>query len=262
MKKLYSYLLLFMMGCCMLGCGNSQNKTTQISNTQKENQTSEVSESLTITVSSIQVEPLSKTMYVKLLLPEDISSDGTDYWVGDMDIKREEKIETDDGLEVELYGFYTDDDAWKNVKVYKGYQSPDDSNAPLENVKVDGEAEQIESREFEAVVDNSEVSIPVVVTPYSVSICPTEDWREEGHFYQVIATDKAGEQHYMCYLPVTDDRKTAEKKENPLTNTTDLDILGDDFSSAGETEHCGIRYTFNQEIDVDQIEKIEVETFI
>lgn len=265
MKKIFYYLSLFIMIFCLSGCGNSGNKMPQNSSTSQETETSEVNEaSITqpITVSSIQIEPSSKTMDVKLFLPEDISADGTDYWVGDLDVKREATVAATGGLEIELCGFYTDDAAWKDIKVYKGFQATDDSNVPLENVTITGEITQIESKKFEAAVDNSQVSIPVVITPYSVSICPTENWREEGHFYQVIATDINGMQYYMCYLPITDDRKAAEKKNTPLTNPTALDILGNDFSSAGETEHCGIRYTFNEEIDIDQIEKIDVETFI
>lgn len=262
MKKIYFVLMIFTMIFCLTGCGNSGNETTPSSNTHQDTECGEAGGNKQITVSSIQIEPLSKTMYVKLLLPEDISSDASDYWVGGQEIGREETVVTDDGVEVELYGFYTDDTAWEDVKVYKGFQSPDNSNPPLENVKVTGEVEQIEGREFESFVEDTQVSIPVVITPYSVRISPTEDWREEGHFYQVIAIDKDGKEYYMCYLPVTDDRKTLEKKETPLTDDTDLDILGDSFSSAVETEHGGIRYIFNKKIDVDQIENIKVKAFI
>ena len=49
-----------------------------------------------------------------------------------------------------------------------------------------------------------------------------------------------------------------EKKEKPLTDTTDLEMLGDGFASAIEADNCGVRYVFNQKVDINQIEKIEL----
>lgn len=62
----------------------------------------------------------------------------------------------------------------------------------------------------------------------------------------------------MGYLPITDDRTASEKKEKPLTDTTDLEMLGDGFASAIEADNCGVRYVFNQKVDINQIEKIEL----
>ena len=38
----------------------------------------------------------------------------------------------------------------------------------------------------------SDISLPVQLTPYGVTIRPDADWREDGHFYYVIATDTDG----------------------------------------------------------------------
>lgn len=256
MKKLYSFLLVISISITCCACGKSQESVTESATdctTDEEQQ---------IVISSIQIEPKSKTMYAQLVIPKSDASNGNNYSIGGLDAMDIKTTDTSEGLVIQLYGFYTDDEAWNDPKVYKGFQSPDHSIEPLENVTVDNSVTQIGGAEYQAAVDNGTTSVPVKLTPYTVSICPADDWREEKNFYHVIATDINGNRYYMCSLPITDDRKPSEKKENPLSDTTDLNALGNGFSSAVETEHYGIRYAFNEEIEVTNIEKIEINTFL
>ena len=170
-------------------------------------------------------------------------------------------LETEDGLSIRQYGFYTDDAAWKNPKLYRGFQSPTNTSQPLENVKTEGEVTQIDEKDFEANIEGSDISLPVQLTPYGVTIRPDADWREGGHFYYVIATDTDGRQYYMCNLPSVDDRKPSEKKAHPLPAPyADMDTLGDNLSAACELDHCGIQYIFNETIDLNTIQEIEVKS--
>lgn len=65
---------------------------------------------------------------------------------------------------------------------------------------------------LKADVKKTKKTIPVEITPYTVSICPVNDWREKGCFYHVVATTKDGKQYSIGELPLTDDRKGAEKR--------------------------------------------------
>lgn len=48
------------------------------------------------------------------------------------------------------------------------------------------------------------------------------------------------------------------KKKHPFMDGTDLEELGDGYASASEMKYCGVRYIFNQKIDITQIEQIEI----
>ena len=111
---------------------------------------------------------------------------------------------------------------------------------------------------LKADVKKTKKTIPVEITPYTVRICPVNDWREKGCFYHVVATTKDGKQYSIGELPLTDDRKGTEKKKHPFMDGTDLEELGDGYASASEMKYCGARYIFNQKIDITQIEQIEI----
>lgn len=162
-------------------------------------------------ISSIKIDSVSKTIIVDLLIPESESANSTNYWIEHMTTMKSRTLETEDGLSIRQYGFYTDDAAWKNPKLYRGFQSPTNTSQPLENVKTEGEVTQIDEKDFEANIEGSDISLPVQLTPYGITIRPDADWREDGHFYYVIATDTDGRQYYMCNLPSVDDRKPSEK---------------------------------------------------
>lgn len=67
-----------------------------------------------------------------MFLPNVKSLEGTNYWLGGLDTtSKVDVIDTGDGIQINVCGFYSDDTAWKNPKVYKGFQSPDNSNTPL-----------------------------------------------------------------------------------------------------------------------------------
>ena len=194
-----------------------------------------------------------------MFLPNVKYLEGTNYWLGGLDTtSKVDVIDTGDGIQINVCGFYSDDTAWKNPKVYKGFQSPDNSNTPLKNVLVKGKVVPMKEKMLKADVKKTKKTIPVEITPYTVSICPVNDWREKGCFYHVVATTKDGKQYSIGELPLTDDRKGTEKKKHPFMDGTDLEELGDGYASASEMKYCGARYIFNQKIDITQIEQIEI----
>ena len=212
-----------------------------------------------IVISGIKIAPRSKTMAFDLWIPEARSGDSDHYWLGDMTIAKRETSEIEDGTSLQCYGFYTDDTAWSDPKLYNGFQSPTNAREPLDPVRVEGEVTQLPELEFHAAVAHTDLTLPVQLTPYSLTIQPTTDWRNAGDFYYVTATATDGTTYYLCSLPLLDDRKASEKKAHPLpTPYEDLDVLGDGFPSASETKHGGVQYIFNETIDPDTIEKIEI----
>ena len=237
----------------------SENKSQKTDSTENEN--TETGTNTQIVISSIKIDFVSKTIIVDLLIPESESANSTNYWIEHTTTMKSRTLETEDGLSIRQYGFYTDDAAWKNPKLYRGFQSPTNTSQPLENVKTEGEVTQIDEKDFEANIEGSDISLPVQLTPYGVTIRPDADWREGGHFYYVIATDTDGRQYYMCNLPSVDDRKPSEKKAHPLPAPyADMDTLGDNLSAACELDHCGIQYIFNETIDLNTIQEIEVKS--
>ena len=252
MKKISLYLLIFTMLYCLCACGkNSDAKSNSREDDGRREQK--------IIISSIQVASNTKVMRAKVFLPNVKSLEGTNYWLGGLDTtSKVDVIDTGDGIQINVCGFYSDDTAWKNPKVYKGFQSPDNSNTPLKNVLVKGKVVPMKEKMLKADVKKTKKTIPVEITPYTVSICPVNDWREKGCFYHVVATTKDGKQYSIGELPLTDDRKGTEKKKHPFMDGTDLEELGDGYASASEMKYCGARYIFNQKIDITQIEQIEI----
>lgn len=106
-----------------------------------------------IIISSIQVASNTKVMRAKVFLPNVKSLEGTNYWLGGLDTtSKVDVIDTGDGIQINVCGFYSDDTAWKNPKVYKGFQSPDNSNTPLKNVLVKGKVVPMKEKMLKADV--------------------------------------------------------------------------------------------------------------
>lgn len=177
MKKISLYLLIFTMLYCLCACGkNSDAKSNSREDDGRKEQK--------IIISSIQVASNTKVMRAKVFLPNVKYLEGTNYWLGGLDTtSKVDVIDTGDGIQINVCGFYSDDTAWKNPKVYKGFQSPDNSNTPLKNVLVKGKVVPMKEKMLKADVKKTKKTIPVEITPYTVSICPVNDWREKGCFY-------------------------------------------------------------------------------
>lgn len=88
-----------------------------------------------------------------MFLPNVKSLEETNYWLGGLDTtSKVDVIDTGDGIQINVCGFYSDDTAWKNPKVYKGFQSPDNSNTPLKNVLVKGKVVPMKEKMLKADV--------------------------------------------------------------------------------------------------------------
>ena len=137
----------------------SENKSQKTDSTENEN--TETGTNTQIVISSIKIDSVSKTIIVDLLIPESESANSTNYWIEHMTTMKSRTLETEDGLSIRQYGFYTDDAAWKNPKLYRDFQSPTNTSQPLDNVKTEGEVMQIDEKDFEANIDGSAISLSV-----------------------------------------------------------------------------------------------------
>ena len=144
MKRISLYLLIFTMLYCLCACGkNSDAKSNSREDDGRKEQK--------IIISSIQVASNTKVMRAKVFLPNVKSLEGTNYWLGGLDTtSKVDVIDTGDGIQINVCGFYSDDTAWKNPKVYKGFQSPDNSNTPLKNVLVKGKVVPMKEKTLKA----------------------------------------------------------------------------------------------------------------
>ena len=93
----------------------SENKSQKTDSTENEN--TETGTNTQIVISSIKIDSVSKTIIVDLLIPESESANSTNYWIEHMTTMKSRTLETEDGLSIRQYGFYTDDAAWKNPKL-------------------------------------------------------------------------------------------------------------------------------------------------
>ena len=118
--------------------------------------------------------------------------------------------------------------------------------------------EEVPAKKFDVPVGDS--TVLVWVTPFALLISPTEDWREDGEFYNLFAIDSGKTRHYICSLPMMDDRKPSQQRDDPLENpdVENLNELGDGLAFSLELEHCGVQSVFNEEIDLEQIEQVEI----
>ena len=123
--------------------------------------------------------------------------------------------------------FYQEEDACRNIKIGKPFEKN-----PFIEVESKVSVEEIDAKKFEVQAGSG--TVPVWMTPFSVFINPSEDWRGEGEFYSVSAVDSQADE---------------------------LELLGGGISSAVELEHCGMQSVFYEEIDLNSIQKVEISCF-
>lgn len=213
-------------------------------------------EEISITVTSVQVNKDTKSICVEARISggEDLEQErtGISYSVEGVQVLRTESEPAENGFDVKWYGFY-EEDAFQNIKIEKTF-----SDGQTKTVENKAGVEEVPAKKFDVQVGDS--AVPVWVTPFALLISPSEDWREDGEFYNLFAIDTSKTRHYICSLPMMDDRKPSQQKEDPLENpdVENLNELGDGLAFSVELEHCGVQSVFNEEIDLDQIEQVEI----
>ena len=100
-------------------------------------------------------------MYAKVFIPSGEVSKGSNYWLDGLDVYNTKLKDVDGGIEISMCGFYSYDTTWKKPKLYRGFQSPDSSNTPLDHIEIIDEVEKMEERKIEAYVDGSQKTISV-----------------------------------------------------------------------------------------------------
>ncbi|MCM1282915.1 MAG: hypothetical protein NC180_00970 [Muribaculaceae bacterium] len=166
----------------------------------------------------------------------------------------------EDGNKIRWYGFYNDESDLEAPKIYTDeFSSSHEKNAYENVVVLATPTEETEVKSFEEECNG--VLVPIRITECTVSIDPAEEWRVEGAFYNVIATDTDGTDYLVCKLPGIDDRKASERKEAPLENDLEdvLEWLGGGYESAVQQEFCGIRFIMRDDIELDKIVSARIE---
>ena len=139
MKKITLYLLVSTMILFLCACGNTRK--------MKSNDTESIVEKNTkITILSIQIASGAKAMYAKVFIPSGEVSKGSNYWLDGLDVYNTKLKDVDGGIEISMCGFYSYDTTWKKPKLYRGFQSPDSSNTPLDHIEIIDEAEKMDRR--------------------------------------------------------------------------------------------------------------------
>lgn len=214
-------------------------------------------EETSITVTSVQVNKDTKSICVEARLSggEDLEQErtGIGYSVEGVQVLRTESDSAENSFDVKWYGFYEEEDAFQNIKIGKTF-----SDGQTKTVENEAGVEEVPAKKFDVSVGDS--TVPVWVTPFALLISPTEDWREDGEFYNLFAIDTGKTRHYICSLPMMDDRKPSQQRDDPLENpdVENLNELGDGLAFSVELEHCGVQSVFNEDIDLDQIEQLEI----
>ncbi|MDE6904999.1 MAG: hypothetical protein K2P76_08740 [Lachnospiraceae bacterium] len=205
---------------------------------------------------SVKMNPDTKSVYIEALFSTEEKVDENEYFLEGIQVLRTESQQTPEGGLVRWYGFYQEEDACRNIKIGKPFEKN-----PFIEVESKVSVEEIDAKKFEVQAGSG--TVPVWMTPFSVFINPSEDWRGEGEFYSVSAVDSRDTRKYLCSLPMMDDRKPSQQKEFPLENSQadELELLGGGISSAVELEHCGMQSVFYEEIDLNSIQKVEISCF-
>ncbi len=205
---------------------------------------------------SVKMNSDTKSVYIEALFSTEEKVDENEYYLEGIQVLRAESEQTPEGCLVRWYGFYQEENACRNIKIGK----PFEENAFIE---VEGKAlvEEIDAKKFEVQAGSG--TVPVWITPFSVFINPSEDWRGEGEFYSVSVLDSNDTRKYLCSLPMMDDRKPSQQKEFPLEDSQadELELLGGGISSAVCLEHCGIQSVFYEEIDLNSVQEVEIICF-
>lgn len=209
-----------------------------------------------VTEISVRMNKDTKSVCVEALFSTEKNVNENEYSVWGIQVLRTESQQTPEGGLVRWYGFYQEEDACRNIKIGKPYEKN-----PFIEVESKVSVEEIDAKKFEVQAGSG--TVPVWMTPFSVFINPSEDWRGEGEFYSVSAVDSQDTRKYLCSLPMMDDRKPSQQKEFPLENSQadELELLGGGISSAVELEHCGMQSVFYEEIDLNSIQKVEISCF-
>lgn len=216
--------------------------------TEQDAEESSEAEETFVTVSSVQVNKDTKSVCVEATISPADEQTAVSYSVAGVQVLRIESKSVTNGYEIRWYGFYEDESVCRNVKVGKTF-----SDGQTEYVESKVEVEEVPAKKFDATVGDT--TVPVWITPFALLVSPTEDWRDEGDFYNLIAIDTSKIKHYICNLPMMDDRKPSQQKNDPLEN---LSELGEGVAFSVELEHCGVQSIFSENIDPDQIEQMEI----
>jgi len=227
--------------------------TQEIKQGAQETKETEETEETPITVTSVQVNTDTKSVCVqaKFLTAENLTA--TDYSVMGVQALRTDVVPIENGYNISWYGFYEEESAYQDVKIQKPFEE-----GQTENIENLADVEEVGAKKFDVAVGDS--TVPVWITPFALLISPQEDWRLDGEFYNVIATDTQKNRYYICSLPMMDDRKPSVQKNDPLENLDmeNMDELGEGLSASIEQEHLGIQSVFSDTIDPGQIEQIEI----
>lgn len=220
---------------------------------EKNIQETEAAEETTITITSIQVNKDTKSFCVEARFSTAENITEADYSVVGVQVLRTEVETVENGYDIRWFGFYEAEDVFQNIKIERPFEKEH-----METVESEAGVEEVPAKKFDVQVGDSAVS--VWVTPFALLISPSEDWREDGEFYNLFAIDTSKARHYICSLPMMDDRKPSQQKEDPLENpdVENLNELGDGLAFSLELEHCGVQSVFNEEIDLEQIEQVEI----
>lgn len=227
----------------LAGCGVGKGKQIQV-------------EGVDVQVLEAQVNEATQSVRLKVKYSEDgvVPKDMgilDDYAINSLTHVHTE--EEKDGCVVVWEGFYNDISEIENLTLGSVALSAEDKYTyPVEKI------DKVDAGSF--TLEQNGTNIEILVTPFTVTVTPKGNWRDENEFYNLIATMKDGSQAYVVSLPVTDERKPSVKEDDPVENesVTDMNELGAGMVSGEVLDYDGIKFFTYEDIAVDQIEKMEL----
>lgn len=172
--------------------------------------------------------------------------------------------------EIVWTGFYEEESDCERIEIQSGFSSTEEPAVLVESIELAAEPEFVEAKRYETAAGSGNAT--VWVTPFSVVIRPSENWREEGRLYAVLASDTQGNCFYVSQLPVMDDREHAEQKEHPLTDAvlegrekTDIwsmPQLGENAGRGSELDNYGFRFVTEGKIELETLDQVQIVPYV
>ncbi len=267
MKRQIQFVFCICLLLSLTGCGKTNSDTNQESNivsdinSEASTSTDTVSGQLSINgmeiqILDVQINEDTKTVRLEAKyskdnqLPED-SGIIDEYAINSLN---QIKVNTNkDNYTVIWAGFYNDISEIENLS-FGGVNIAENEKYTCQINKIT----KVEEKQFD--FDKGDAHITVKITPFSVAVTPNGNWKNDNEFFNLIATMKNGEEEFIIDLPSLDNRKSNEKKNDPVNNDeiVGMPVLGDGLYFARVLDYDGIEYISNELIDIDQIEKVDL----
>lgn len=267
MRSKIQFVFCFYLLLSSTGCGKINSDTNQKSNTVSDSNSEAVTsidtesgqvkiEEVAIRISNVQINADTKAVRLEAEYSENGQLPTDSGIIDEYVINSLNQIQikaNEDSYTVIWSGFYNDLDEIENLSFGGvGIAENKKYTCHINNIT------KVDEKQFGFDKDNAHIDVKI--TPFSVTITSNGVWKNEDDFFNLIATMKNGEKEFIINLPTVDNRKSSEKKNDPVSDDeiVGMMVLGDGLSFARCLDYDGIEYITNELIDISQIESVDL----